>query len=139
MEEESGARLFAKIKTKGSTIWLAVIVTLRSPLWLEAPVKIHLGRGFFLTHDKMFILARVVLNARILSPEPLPVAPVRGFFSYGEAAPKDGLLLLRGWLPRGQKAGTLSRQGLLGYAEGFGLLVHLTDGYGTPGEVIVTA
>jgi hypothetical protein len=40
------------------------------PYRMEAPVKIHLGRGFFLTHGKMFILAGVVLNTRVLSPEP---------------------------------------------------------------------
>ena len=68
MATESGGRSFAN--NKRAYHGFAVIVTLRSPLWLEAPVKIHLGRGFFLTHGKMFILAGVVLNTRVLSPEP---------------------------------------------------------------------
>ena len=64
-------------------------------------------------------ISRTVMES-LPSPVPLrnreaPSAPVRGFFSYGEAAPKDGLLLHlpnvkspgreildRGWLPQAE-------------------------------------
>jgi hypothetical protein len=85
----------------------AVIVTLRSPLWLEAPVtsagafsltllqNAHAGGGCS-QHCKCYVKTVMGVPPHHTVPprtQEAPRVPVRGFFFYGEAAPKDGLLL----------------------------------------------
>jgi hypothetical protein len=87
----------------GSLAWsraigIAVIVPCDHSFGWEAPV-IHLGRGFFLTHDKMFMIEGVVLNSPSAMQDPVtaslpsPCSPQRNRRS---PVPPSGLLLF--WL-----------------------------------------
>jgi hypothetical protein len=79
---------------------IAVIVPCDHSFGWEAPV-IHLGRGFFLSHDKMFMIEGVVLTSPSAMQEPVTASlpshcsprgteeapsPRRGFFFFSERA-----------------------------------------------------
>ena len=80
----------------GCAMGIAVIVPCDHSFGWEAPV-IHLGRGFFLSHDKMFMIEGVVLTYPSAMQEPVtaslpshcsprepkkPRPPRRGFFFF---------------------------------------------------------
>ena len=76
---------------------IAVIVPCDHSFGWEAPV-IHLGRGFFLSHDKMFMIEGVVLTSPSAMQEPVTASLPSHCSPRGteEApSPPSGLLLFQ--------------------------------------------